>query len=84
MEAEASSGSECTLTALAEMPETPECRSAASERASVLLGSEIAPQLLFRLSLLLLSEGFLLHLFFPGMTLIIATAAPAAKSSEST
>jgi hypothetical protein len=43
MEAEASSGSECNLAALAQMPEMPECRSAASELTAVLLGSEIVP-----------------------------------------
>jgi hypothetical protein len=83
METEASSRSECTLATLAEMPETPECSSAASERAAVLLGSEIAPQCLLELSLLLLGERFLIHLFFLGMTFIIITAAAAPESSKS-
>jgi hypothetical protein len=78
IEAKASSRCECAWATLAEMPEAPECRPAVSERAAVLLGSEVVPHLLFELSLLLLGEGLLVCLFLLGMTIVIA-----AESSES-
>jgi hypothetical protein len=83
MEVEAFSRSEGGCPALAEDPEALEFQAAAREWAAVLLGSEVAPQFLLELSLLLLCEGLFVCAFLLRITIALAAAAPAAKSSES-
>jgi hypothetical protein len=73
--------------ALAETPEVFECDAAARERATGLLGSDVAPQFALELSPLLLGERLLVCVFLLWMRVAAAFRgrgpAPAAESSES-